>query len=454
MPKRIALIWPYARKNFQTPLWALSLGAYLRKKIPDIEIDILDEQIEPVDTIFKKISRIKPDIVGISLSYTYYEDALKFARKAKLGGAKVVFGGTYASVFKKEILENRGPYSKDYCVDVVIQRDGERAFYEYVSGKELSEINNLVYQTETGIQENPLKLLNLELLPAPNRNLINPEDYIKRHRITKEGPLRILNAYFQKGCGWREKTGGCIFCCSLESRLRLRNARDFSEELGKLVSDYSLEWIKIDGEDFLANEDWLKAFAKFWIPRLHKFVNIPSLMVSARADGINERTIALLKKINTRNIFIGFESGDERCLAAVRKGVSLRIMKKAADLLNRHEIRITGSFILGLPGETPETLKKTTNFIKDLSALSYFRSAQFQTFTPLPGSSAWKMFLEKVGVKYQGKDLINWNEVRKEWVMNFTHLKRKDIEATEEEFERLAARKKDASFLFVDRIKF
>jgi len=51
--------------------------------------------------ILKKIDYLKPDIVGISLSHEYYADASKFARKAKSTGAKVVFGGAYATSLKK-----------------------------------------------------------------------------------------------------------------------------------------------------------------------------------------------------------------------------------------------------------------------------------------------------------------------------------------------------------------
>ena len=120
MQKTVVLIWPWVNikndsiplqiQDTRTPLWALALGTYLREKVPNVKIHILDERIIDSRAIMKKINHLKPDIVGISLSYLNYEKSLIFARKVKLLNAKVVFGGGYATIFRKEIFKNRGPY--------------------------------------------------------------------------------------------------------------------------------------------------------------------------------------------------------------------------------------------------------------------------------------------------------------------------------------------------------
>ena len=460
MKKRVFLIWPYTKKNKvpQTPLWALSLGTYLKERIPDIEIHILDGQVTAPEAILKKISQLKPDIGGISLSHHYYKNALRFARKAKSVGAKVVFGGVYATALKREILKNRGPYSDDYCVDAIIQRDGEKAFYEYVIGKPLNKINNLVYQTKTGVKENPIQLLDLDSLPILDRSLVNLEKYVKSRRTFREGRIRHLNAYSQKGCWWREKTGGCIFCSHFERPLRLRNARNFAKEINGLISNYGIDSIKIDGEDFLGDIQWLEDFTKAYQPYLYRrYVSrgyVPFLTISTRADKITTRILKILKKINVRSIFVGFESGDPKCLAAIRKGISLATIKKAASLLNKYRVWITGSFILGLPGETPETLRKTLNLIEEISSLDYIHRIHFQTFTPLPGSLAWRMLAERTKTKYKGKDSIDWNEARKDWLKYFCNLIPQDIIEVSEKFKQLARQQTRIRFSLVDEIKF
>lgn len=423
-----------------------------------MEIYILDEQITAAEVILRKISQLRPDIVGISLSHEYYRDALKFARRAKSVCARVVFGGVYATVLKKEILKNRGPYSNDYCVDVVIQRDGEKAFYEYIIGKPLNKINNLVYQTKAGIRENPVELLDLDNLPILDRGLVNLERYIKGGPIFRGIQMRRLNVYSQKGCWWREKTGGCIFCSCLESIPRLRNAGKFAKEINDLISKYSINHIKIDGEDFLGDIQWLKNFVKAYQPYLYRKHAprrlLPFLTISARADRINIRVLKMLQRINVRNIFIGFESGDQKCLVAIRKGISLTTIKKAVSLLNRYRIWITGSFILGLPGETPENLRKTLNLIKEISSLDYTYIIRLQTFTPLPGSFSWQMFVKKTAKKYRGKDLIDWNEARKDWIRYFCNLNARDIMEAKIEFEQLVKQQNRVRFSLINEIKF
>jgi len=460
MNKKVALIWPFHinKKNPLPPLWALSLGTYIKEKRPDIKIYILDEQIIPTQTILRKINELKPDIVGISVSYNYYKKALMFARQAKLLGAKVVFGGSYASVFKKEILENRGRYSNDYCVDAVIYGDGEKALFEYISGKLLDKINNLVYQVKTGIIENPEESLKLDSLSVPNRELVDVEQYFKRQEVINGRHCRYLNIYSQKGCRWREKTGGCIFCNSFENRLRLRNPKVVAQEIIDLISKYNLNAVRIEGEDFLADEQWLKTFVKFYQPYLRK-LNIyisylPFLSISARADRISLKIVRRLKKINVKSIFIGFESGDQRCLAAAKKGISLDILKRAANVLNKYQISITGGFIIGLPGENLVTAQNTLKFINKICQLDYIYQIQIQMFTPLPGCKAWEMFIKKTGRLYMGNDLLDWNNIRKDWIKYFCRLSMMDIAEIKREFEQITKEQKRVRFSLIDEVKF
>lgn len=460
MQKKIVLIWPFRpRKDEElvTPLWAFSLGAYLRKKIPDIKISVLDEQVVSSVTILRNIDKFKPDIVGISLLHDYYENALNFARKAKLKGAQVIFGGAYATAQRKEILKNRGPYSDDYCVDAIIRGDGEKALYEYIIERPLNKINNLVYQTKEGIKENPLELLDLSKLPSPDRSFVDLNKYFGGNKFTGVRRPRPISTYYQKGCWWREKSGGCIFCSYTESILRSRDPKVFAKELKELILKYNVDRIRIYGEEFFSDIQWVRDFTKAYHPyidnlRIRK-KQVPFLTVSTRADKITVNNIKILKSINAKNIFIGFESGDQQCLNALRKGISLKTTKNAADLLNKHQIGILGSFILGSPGETKRTWRKTLNLIKELSLLDYTFWIRLQTFTPLPGSLSWQMLLRKTGTKYEGKDLVDWNEVRKDWINYFCNLTLKDVIEAEKEFRHLAKVYNKVKFNLIEGIK-
>ena len=471
MQKTVVLIWPWVNiKNdsiplqihdTRTPLWALALGTYLKEKVPNVKIHILDERIIDSRAIMKKINHLKPDIVGISLSYLNYEKSLMFAKRAKSLNAKVVFGGGYATIFRKEIFKNRGPYSNDYCVDIIIQRDGEKAFYEYILKKPLDKIKNLVYQDETGIKENFVELLNLSSLPIPDRDLLDVEEYFNLDRIffnkQEKQKLRCLNVYPHRGCWWRDKTGGCLFCSNLEKPLRLRNVKILAKEIDILISKYNTDHIVIEAEDFLGDIQWFKDFARAYRPYLDKYISretLPFLRISTRADRITAETIKILKGINVSRVFIGFESGDQERLMAINKGISLKAIMRAANSLNEHKIGIAAGFILGLPGETMETLQKTLYLIKKMSLLNYVGVIYLQTLTPLPSSPAWEMLIKKTGKTYRNKDIIDWNRVRKDWIKHFCNLGRQDIIEAKEEFRRLGRQQSKIHFVLFDEIKF
>ncbi|MFH1551535.1 MAG: radical SAM protein [bacterium] len=437
MKNRILLIWPHLaakERLLATPLWSLCLAAYLKSKISNIDIRILDGQINSLDTISREINRFKPDIVGISPLIHHYNIALEFARKSKLTGARVVFGGEYASAFRKEILKNRGPHSNDYCVDAVIQGDGERAFYQYVSEKPLAEINNLVYQEKSGIKENNVEVLDLDDTPFFDRDLIDFKKYFYENR-------RRLHVYAHKGCNWRKKTGGCFFCSSLDKNFRSKRPELFVKEIERLVSKYRINTIEMIEEDFLGDLEWFKYFFRLYCKyikgRYDHPQKAPFLSISARVDRITPQVVKMLKGINVGMVFMGFESGDQRCLSIAKKGISLSDMINTVELLDKNQIRMVVSFIVGLPNDNRKSLKKTLSLVKKLS-LSNFIDFRFRGFLPLPGSPSWQMFLKKIGSKYKDKDDINWREVGIDWIKNFCNFDSHDIEWLERELKILS----------------
>lgn len=102
------------------------------KALSNVVAEIIDGQLYDSQYIFKKLRKEKFDIIRMSPCFNSYDRVLKIAHFAKKCGSKVVLGGHYATALKEEILKNRGWKSNDYCIDAVIQYDGEKVFYEYV----------------------------------------------------------------------------------------------------------------------------------------------------------------------------------------------------------------------------------------------------------------------------------------------------------------------------------
>jgi len=446
MPFKILLIEPPIEdaitekvfyKHPLPPLWALSLAAYLKKKTSNIDVRILDGQILSLKNLLDKIKRTKPEIIGISPKAASYSNALILARKSKSMQAKVILGGHHATGLKKEILKNRGPYSKDYCVDGIIQQDGERAFYEYVTNEPFDQINNFVYQLKQGIKENSIESLILDKLPNLDRDSINLDAYFKYY---KKDPRynRPLNIYSSRGCSWRKYSlKSCIFCPHMEMELRLKKPSQVRQEINNLVTKYRCNLIRDCSDDFLNNRRWFEQFFKISITDNN---SVP-LRISTRADKISPAIVKKFIKINIDSVSLGIESMSDHSLRAMSKGTNVQINKRAINHLLKGEFSIKLFFVLGAPGETRETLMETIKFIKELfkRKVNKFMVIKINILVPLPNSSAWQILLKKTKNKYQGKDLINFYEARADWLKYFCKIDIKDIIEACQELKRTLA---------------
>jgi radical SAM superfamily enzyme YgiQ (UPF0313 family) len=439
MANKILLIEPTKGRNIKeksiakrplVPLWTLSLATYLKKKAPEIHVDILDGQLLSQKSILRKINQLKPEVVGLSPKFDSYYDTLVFARLSKSIGASVILGGHHATGLQKEILSNRGPYSKDYCVDGIIQQDGEKAFYEYVTDKPLTKINNLVYQTKQGIKKNPVESISFDELPTPEHNLVNLDDYFIDYS------KRTMSIYVSRGCSWRKNPQkGCIFCPHMETGLRLKDPLRVKEEIESLILKYNCDSIRECSDDFLNSRKW---FDEFFKAMNGNKILVP-MHISTRADKIDATIIKKLRKINIDFVMLGIESMSPQSLSALSKGTTTQFNKRAVELLLNGGISTRLSFVIGAPGENKKTLKDTTDFIKNLTKTKTKGGKviiRINTLTPVPNSLAWEMFLKKTKGKYQNKDLLNFSEINIEWIKYFCNIEKQDFLNTFKEIRK------------------
>ena len=109
-----------------------------------------------------------------------------------------------------------------------------------------------------------------------------------------------------------------------------------------------------------------------------------------RADRITEDLVAKMKAAGTDYVAFGIESGDQDVLNKIPKGVTLDMIRSAVSLTKRAGITVTGFFMLGLVGDTKETMRKTIDFAKELD----LDVASFGITTPYPGTGLWEMVMK------------------------------------------------------------
>ncbi|MDD5146015.1 MAG: radical SAM protein [Candidatus Pacebacteria bacterium] len=396
-------------------LWSLALATYLRESLPVVKVDIIDGSLIDFQDIIYRIRNEKFDIIGLSPLVINYKETLKIARFAKKCGAKIVLGGHYATALRREILQNRGPGSDDYCVDAVIQYDGEKAFYEYVAGKPSSKINNLVYRENNQIMENPVEILNLDELPAINYDLVNLNDYFVRQDPRFRRAITFVS---QRGCLWAEKSKRCFFCSIQDKKLRLRSPEKVFREIKVLIKKYGIKTIHEVGDDFLGSKEWFGEFSDYF----SGIKNKPSFKIEVRPSHIDFKTALAFKKMNIKYVTLGAESFSEQILSRFKKGLTPEINKRAVFLLAEAGLFPMPNIILGGPGENAKTLSETDLAIRTISEKISLTGGEcgfsILIFRPDPGSLAWQEFLKKE-TKYKGKDSFSLIKSMKDWNRDF-----------------------------------
>jgi len=173
----------------------------------------------------------------------------------------------------------------------------------------------------------------------------------------------------------------CIFCSSSQlfgKIWRARSPENVIKEIKLLKNKYGVREIEFLDDTFTLNKKRAERICELLIQQ-----NISiSWSCSSRVDTINQSLIEKLKKAGCHTIYVGVESGSQEILNIIGKGVTLTQIEKAVNLIKKVNLNSFGSFILGIPGETVKTIKKTINFAKRLSP----SFVQFSICTPYPGT--------------------------------------------------------------------
>lgn len=447
---RVVLVMPAServkilRADYSPPLGLLSIGASLRQLTRDIDITIVNGELYPTeDAYLEVIKAAKPDIVGIASNVGCYRTALSVAKKLKVYSRDIVtvLGGPYVSVMWRECLANRSYV--DYCVI----GDGETPMAKLVNGTPPECIAGLAMRDILGRlcltpQVDPL----LDSYPDPDWSLIDATVYQEAYRQTYKRPNAVsasINA--MKGCLWQERTGGCVFCGLLRSKLRQRSPQRVWGEINRLYDAYGCNHFWELSDTIGCDREWLRRFSELKPDRLISFRGY------LRASEATETSVQLLHMLGYEEIFIGVESGDDAILKNANKGSSVALNKRATTLLSNTGIKTFASIILGMPGESRQSLQATYNHVCDLLE-NGLHTLSVCVFAPYTGSRAFvQMLSHGQGSQYRGVDVFDWTLFSKLWVQTQCVCKWSDITEYIERFSSIPSCLYENNSSYVER---
>lgn len=237
-------------------------------------------------------------------------------------------------------------------------------------------------------------IMDLDSLPPPAFDLL-PD--LAKHYCPPVHTVRRLPAallVLSRGC-----PGRCLFCdrSVFGNRLRAWSANYALGLVEELYQRYGIREIQIRDDNFLAFPRRLEEFCVGLIARRLDL----TWTCAGRVDMINPERLALMKRAGCWQIWYGIESGSQAILQTVGKGIRLEQIRRAVHATKKAGIQPCGFFILGHPGETPQTLEETIS----LACRLPLADAHFSFMTPFPGSELYRRVHEF------GRFHADWNEL-------------------------------------------
>jgi len=337
-------------------------------------VDILDLVVMPktADTIAEAIDAFQPDAVGVTAVTMTAESAFDIIREVKQAAPDVLtmMGGPHATFTTAETLAAVPE------LDVIVRGEGEQTLLDLLAERRRpgrwATIPGLAFRNGGGIQETAWRkpVDDLDNLPAPARHGLP----LGRYR-TLGMPVSVTTS---RGCPFQ-----CAFCVGrrmVGARVRYRQPLRVVDEIETLAA-LGFRQINLADDLFTANPRHCRAICDDIIRRgLH--IRWSSF---ARVDTVSVDLLTRMREAGCHAVSFGMESGNQDILKRVRKKITLKQAETAVTMCRQAGLEAHASFILGLPGETPETLDQTMAFARRLrdQGLSY----GFHLLAPFPGTA-------------------------------------------------------------------
>lgn len=359
---KILLINPFSgTANPLLPLGLAYIAAYLEKN--NFPADVLDADAlaMPAAEMEKYLLALpeKPELVGLTMMTAGFYSGMKAIKAVRAALPKTVIaaGGNHVSALPEETLKEISE------LDLVIKGEGEITMLELARALEnysgLEQVKGLYFRKNKEITATPPRELiaNLDSLPWPAREKFPLEKY-KTHP-----PYGLFNPYMHlitsRGCPY-----GCAYCSkSVFGRvLRMRSAVNVADEIEELIKKYKVKEIKFYDDDFTLDMRRAEAICDEILKRKIKI----SWSCATRVDLVSEPLLKKMKRAGCRLIAYGVESGCQDLLNLINKGIKLEQARNAFAWTAKAKIKTLAYFMVGLPGETKESIEKTIAFAKKL----------------------------------------------------------------------------------------
>ena len=333
-----------------------------------------------------KIDSIRPDIICMSCCTNQWEIAKYMAEDIKKNhDIKIFAGGIHPTTCPESITETR-------AIDGICLGEGELPLLELVrrlsGGEPIDNVPSFWMRKGSEIIKNEIHLLveKLDDLPIPDWSIFDSPSIHDYPSFS-----------FSRGCVY-----DCQYCVNSALReiykgkgpyIRMKSVDRAIEEMRDKVDRYDLKILNFDDDTFVKNRNWTIDFCSRYSREISRPFNC-----NTRPESISEEICAALKAAGGRTLLMGVESGDiEIRRKILRRPMTNGDIEKAFGIAHRAGLKTFSFNMVGIPGETAESFKKTVELNRSIKP----DDMQLTLFTPYPGTPLGELCREKGYIRHK-----------------------------------------------------
>jgi len=410
-----------ATRGIYYPMGILVVGSLVKDAFPSWEVEIFDGELYSEQELQERIRGT--DILGLSANTNNYQHCLNLARYAKEQGTqRVVIGGPHASAILN-LGDRRVPMAEIILrnrreIDTVIVNDGEESYLEYLVKADrgdvnLSGIQNLFWRTSSG------EIKHNQIVPPTkpprftdmNLELMDFEQYWREHK--KEFPAmdeHYIEGFTHVGCTWRDKVG-CTFCDIPYPFNNYQAPGKFWRDLRESRDRMGVKSFKDYGDCLTGNSERVRALLD------GRSSDMQDMEISCygRSSEITEEMADILRELNVRYVYIGFDSGSKTTLRTMKSCYGPQANYTAIERIEKRGINITGSLILGAAEEDENSIAETEAFAREAVKHKNVTQLYCAILTPFPGAPMNFQFLQSVP-EFAERDVWDTEQTKRFWI--------------------------------------
>ncbi len=340
--------------------------------------------------ILKQVRVFNPDIIAFTITTYMFYSVLEWIYFLKKNTeAKTLVGGAHMVLYPKETMSHK---EIDYGIIGEAEETVPELIYALEKNKPLENIKGICYRKGKNVIITPKRGLvrDLDKIPFPLRDQLQNERYFSFVSKKKNFSTMIT----ARGCPFK-----CIYCEQGNKFYRMRSAENVVDEIEECYNNYKVREIDFFDPEFTIN--------KKHVIDICKEIGRRGIRIAwscrSRVDTVDGEMLKEMSKAGCYRVYYGIESGVPFILKTLKKGTNLEAIRKSIALTKKNNIMTFGYFMIGSPGETKETIKKTVGFAKELN-LDY---AQFSKLSTLPGTDLYEMLKPQLGYDYWQKFILN-----------------------------------------------